>query len=354
MNEKKKQTANRGVSSGTWKYPVEGEEWQEHRPGSQQSRKSLQEVREPGNGFLTSVFRPIAIHEIGGTHYSEESYDYLLRSAKRYAKLSGKELPVDCQEVNYSRLFETVRDNLLKERQQLDIIKKDGKLKFMISDDQASCLIYFIPCKVIDKVKGELRDIIISFFSIFQSCQNLEPLENNPILGYWRHDFEAPGACDRDWIKELRCYFKGRKKKRLDLIKEKSKYTLKELKNRIADYKTNSRKYKRLLELMAEGLGLFSKGKILSFEAEPYTDEEFYAEYYPVEMNRLIQIVYDTDDWFTENMIEWTNNEAGEQWYNYLSSEHFILSPQSKRIFRENEFLKSYLDWLVRFINVLR
>lgn len=354
MNEKKKQTANRGVSSGTWKYPVEGEEWQEHRPGSQQSRKSLQEVREPDNGFLTSVFRPIAIHEIGGTHYSEESYDYLLRSAKRYAKLSGKELPVDCQEVNYSRLFETVRDNLLEERQQLDIIKKDGKLKFMISDDQASCLIYFIPCKVIDKVKGELRDIIISFFSIFQSCQNLEPLENNPILGYWRHDFEAPGACEGDWIKELRSYFKGWKKKRLDLIKEKPKYTPKELKHKIINYKARSPKYKELLALMLEGLDLFSKGKILSFEAEPYADDIFYAEYYPVEMNRLVQIVYDTDDWFTENMIEWTNNEAGEQWYNYLSSEHFILSPQSKRIFRENDFLKSFMDWLLRLINALQ
>lgn len=345
-------TATRGstTASGYWTYPDAGTWKKRNTSGKQKRKKNAQTVRKSANDFLTAVFEPIHISEFSSV-YSSENYIYLYNTAKNYAKLMGQELDLQPDVIDFEGLYKTF-DKVLPKEDYLDIINDEDKLKFMIYDNSEEGLLYYIPCYVIDEAEGHLRDIYISFFSLFQTTQGLTSLVNNVVFEYTSE--ELPENVeeideDDDWIVLLNRYLNGDIADTLCSINKKSKYSISGLMQKIKKYKPKSERERKILELMHEGLKLFKSGNsILHYAYQPVTDDED-QEYNQVEMDRIILVVYDESDLVTENMFDWVSQEANENGYEFLSAGYLELTPDTNTLLKKDTYVKDFLNWINKF-----
>lgn len=321
-----------------------------------QAEKSNTEVRESGNDFLTSIFKPIRIIDIDPL-YSEENYKYLYDSAKNYTRLLEKEFSIDYDPGNFNNLY-TEFDKKVPTGQSLYIIEKDNKLHFKITQAYDNNTLYYIPCEIIDKSSGTFRDILIEFFCILRYTQKLTPqMDSYHCTGLMEElEYqEESGELDLsdDYIQLLKSYRDGDIHNCLELVNSHPKYAPTELQQIISEYKPQSKKESEILVLLLQGLEILKyEISIFQFAEVPNSfDPSGYGEV-PMSADELVMIVY-SDDIIVENMIESVNMSCQECASEYFCAGLIELTPDTEKAMEPEWFVVKFLEWLSKFISKL-
>ena len=350
MNE---QGSNAGITRpapGYWTYPTKGKGTEKHQPGHQKGRKGTKTVPKAKNGFLNTIIKPISISQ-SEPLFSEENYMSMYESAKNYAKLLGKTFSLEADPEDFRKLFITLR-NMLPQEHDLDLTSEDKDLYFVVTDDRAKDLTYFIPLKIISETQGKLQRIYRSFFALLRKWQEVSGFTIDTFIHYIEHDISQTERLEWEELKKE--YKQGEISKIFAGLEKEPEYDLEELKKQIKAYNGRRVKTKAVLNLMSEGLELFDKGKVFDHYCCPLEDEYYYESYCPVDMKCLISFVYAPDDLMTRKLHRYIEDEAHEQGYEFLIYELVRLSPCTKKPLEESEFLISFMDWLKRFCDELR
>lgn len=345
---------NTGILPAPGQNPLAGITAQANTQGSEQCQTLAYQVGKPANDFLTAVFKPVHISDYDPL-YSKENYNFLYDSARNYARLLGKEFNLAKRYRDFEKLYDTFR-GILPADQKCEITQHEGELMFHVVDDREEGNLYYVPCEIIDRVEGALRDIYLCFFRLFRQSQGLSPLLEDPCFEMICGDLPDRELTEEDdgWLHMLYSYQKGEICKTLELVDEEPQYTIRQLGNRIKKYVPQSEKESKILSLMLEGLELFRQGKpIMKYGFFPYEDSDFYDTYYPVQLDRIILILYNTDDGLFENLFEWTCEEANQGGYDILSGGDLLITPQTKKLLKPDVYVEQFLKWINRFCHEL-
>lgn len=350
MNGQRTNTGITGNAPGYWAYPVQRKGTQQHQPGYEESGESTETIPETGNSFLNTVIKPIPVTQTS-LLYSQENYMYLYESAKNYAKLLGKEFSPEADPNNFTALYRRFA-KILPESHELDLTAEEDDLYFIVTDNRADELTYFIPLKIIGESKGRLKNLYHSFFALFRKYQAVTPFDKNTLLRHYVRDSAVKNR--KEWETTKYRYTKGKISRIFESLWEEPEFNPEELIQQIRTYKARKVKTKTLLKLMQEGLELFEKGNIFDHRCSPIEDQYYYESYCPVDMRNLISFIYDPDDMMTHQLTEFIKEEAEEQGYEFLISEYKRLSPHDEKPLEESHFLISFMNWIKRFNYELR
>lgn len=172
----------------------------------------------------------------------------------------------------------------------------------------------------------------------------------------WILEWAKEGLCEYDADdrkkaeKLIKSYESGKIHRIMEQIDSKSYY--KNLPKALDKYVPNNEFEKQLIELFKEGLQFIGKDKpsIMSYGYDPLDDEE--RDYHPVDMERMIRIVYDLDDFVTEWMMEWANNELREA-YDISPATQLILTPETDKLFSMDQYPDKFFIWFDKICTLI-
>lgn len=314
-------------------------------------------ARRCRNSFLRTRFSPIAPQVVTRNWNDEEynyitkdNYSYLLESAMRYASLLGVK-----PEHNTGKSIGEGISNIYDE---LDAIIGDINLNIETNEDKLEFVLWkyhswgdytfcWLPVKFTESLNPKLRRIAISFIHCFMHSNHMimtnESYDVEWILE-WAKD--GIGECEpEDRKRNLRLinsYESGKVYRLMNRIDTKCYY--KNLPAALNRYMPNNEFEEQLIELFKEGLAFIGKDKpsIMSYGYDPMDDED--RDYHPVDMERMIRIVYDLDDFVTEWMMDWANNELREA-YDISPATRLAISPDTTELFTMDQYPDEFFKW---------
>ncbi len=337
---------------------------------TRRAQRSKQEKTDYGaqrcrNSFLKTKFMPIAPTNVtrswGDETYNyvtQTNYEYLLQSARRYASLLGVELkhtPGNSIGEGISNLYDEL-DNIIGEI-NLNIEPNEEKLRFVLwkYHPWGDYTFYWLPVKFTESLNPRLKKIALSFIHQFIHSNGMittnEAFDVEWIL-QWATD--SLSECDADDIKKNKKiigeYESGKVYRLMERIDIKCYY--RNLPEVLLKYKPNNEFEKQLIDIFTEGLQFIGKDKpaIMSYGYDPLYDED--RDYHPVDMERMIRIVYDLDDFVTEWMMEWANNELREA-YDISPATQLILSPDTDKIFSMDRYPDNFFIWFDKICTLI-
>lgn len=312
------------------------------------------------NDFLKEEFKSIPARELDPL-FSDDNYRFLYESAKNYCGLLKKEFAVDYDPDDIEYMYNHF-DSLIPGGHNLVIFDMDGRLQFRIDEICHSQTLFYIPCEILDKTKGQFREILLQFFRILKFVHNLTSQRNSyHCEGLFQEiDYndelieegqEAEIEMDDDYVKLLRSYRNGKIGATLDQVDKHPDYAPGELFDIIEKYEPRDDQEKAILTIISKGLDeyLSSEIPIFNYVAAPDYDPESST---PMEANELIMIVY-AEDWVSQNMIESINCSCEECESEYFSSGKIELTPNTDVLMEKNDFAKPFLDWVCKLCDLL-
>lgn len=334
------------------------------------SSRSEQKKKDYGaqrcrNSFLKTRFSPIApqvvIRQWAEEEYNyvtEENYSYLLRSAMRYASLSGVELkhnPGKSIGEGISNVYDEL-DNIIGDI-NLNIEPHADRLEFVLwkYHTWGDYTFYWLPVKFTESLNPKLRRITLSFIYQFMHSNGMITTNDSSDVEWileWAKD--SISECDpedrKKNLKLIDSYESGKVHRLMDRIDKKGYY-----KNLIATlnrYVPNNEFESRLIDIFIEGLQFIGKDKpsIMSYGYDPLDDED--RDYYPVDMERMIRVVYDLDDFVTEWMMDWANSELRES-YDISPATCYTISPDSSELFSMDQYPDSFFKWFDKLCTLI-
>lgn len=342
-----------------------------HKPdGTGHSQRSEQEKTDYGaqrcrNSFLKMVFAPIAprivTREWDGEEYNyvtKDNYDYLLDSALKYALLMGINLehnPGNSIGEGISNIYDEL-DGIIGDI-NLNIEPFEDKLQFVLwkYHTWGDYTFYWLPIKFTESLNPKLRRIARSFIHQFMHSNGMVTTNNSFdvewILEWAEEGLQECNPCDRKRNAGLLASYKSGKIYRLmERIDSKSYY--KNLPTVLDRYVPNNEFEKGLIGVFKEGLQFIGKDKpsIMSYGYDPLDDED--RDYHPVDMERMIRIVYDLDDFVTEWMMDWANNELRES-YDISPATQFAISPDTTELFSMDQYPDNFFKWFDKLCTLI-
>lgn len=334
------------------------------------SKRSEQKKTDYGaigcrNSFLTTVFSPIAPTKVernwGDETYNyvtKENYDYLVRSAMKYASLLGVELihnPGNSIGEGISNIYDEL--NGIIGEINLNIEPCEEELRFILwkYHPWGDYTFYWLPVKFIETLNPKLKKIAVSFIHQFMHSNHMittnEACDTEWVLEWAIESMSECDPEDADRYKEIVYSYKFEKAYRL-MQQIESKCYYKNLSRMLDKYIPNNEFEQQLVDLMKEGLQFIGKDKpsIMSYGYDPLYDEE--CDYHPVDMERMIRIVYDLDDFVTEWMQEWANNELRES-YDISPATRLELSPDIDHLFYMDDYPDKFFMWFDKMCNLI-
>lgn len=313
-----------------------------------------------GNDFLKTLLKPIATPVMTGyvdrapvNLLTEENYRYLLDSANNYARLLGKKL----RHRSGGSLNESIL-NLFEEFEKLlgdvnvNIESKDGRLIFTLYKyhEWESYLFYWLPVVFVDRLKGTLKKIAITFLSELAESNRISPIYNEDDFQYMLENLETSvdmGECDREDEKMYRKlivdYQEGAIKKKLERAHRKRYY--KNLSRAIERYQPQNDYEKTLISLFEQGLEFIGndKPRIMDYNYDP--DFDPYDDYRPVDLCRIIRYVYDYGE-ISDQLEGWTNCELNET-YALSPVTIYNLTPGTTERFSMDDYPERFCKWFM-------
>jgi len=315
--------------------------------------------------FLTTVFHPISqvhlITDYKGESYNcitEENYRYLLSSARNYALLQGVELlhhPGNSTGEGISNLYTELNDIL--EDIQLNIEQEDGKLSFVLWKycEWSEYTFYWIPVRFIENIGSELRKIVIDFMHQLIKSNGLKTTNKNPdmeyMLEYLEDNLSEYDKKERkQFEKIIQSYQSGKIYRLMERIETAN--TDYDISAMINGYRVKNDYERQLLSLLREGLYFIGEEKpsIMSYGYDPHDDED--RDYQPVDLDRMIRIVYDVDDRITQMVMEWTNSEIQEA-YDISPVTSLTLTPETDNLFSVDPYPALFGQWCDKFCELI-
>lgn len=331
---------------------------------SQQTKKNYSANR-CCNSFLTTVFSPIAPAKVersrGNKTYNyvtKENYDYLVRSAMRYASLLGVELihnPGKSIGEGISNIYDEF-SSIIGEI-SLNLEPCEEKLQFVIWKYHlwGDYTFYWLPVKFTETLDPKLKKIALSFIHQFMHSNHMittnEAFDVEWILE-WATD--SLSECDPSDIKRnkaiIESYRQGKVHRLMQRIGSTCYY--KHLSRMLDKYRPNNEFEEQLTSLFKEGLQFIGKDKpsIMSYGYNPFYDEE--QDYHPVDMERMIRVVYDLDDFVTEWMMDWANSELREA-YDISPATRLELSPDTDSLFSMDDYPDRFFMWFDKMCDLI-
>ena len=332
-----------------------------------EQKKSHYGTKRCCNSFLRTIIPPIApqtvVRQWNGEEYNcitKENYTYLLESAINYAALSGVELKHNAGKSigeGISNIYDEL-DNIIGDI-NLNIEFKDNRLVFVLwkYHSWGKFTFYWLPVKFVESLNPLLRKIAISFLhrfirSNFMSTTNdsqdtewLLEMDEEDIYNYDDQNFEENK-------KIIASYKSGTIFNLMNTIITKCYY--KNLPLVLSKYVPNNDYEQQLIDLFKEGLQFIGKDKlsIMQYGYDPNFDDEDDNEYHPVEMDRMIRIVYDNHDFVSEWIMEMVNSELLES-YDISPVTQLTISPETTELFSMDSYPETFFKWFDKICTLI-
>lgn len=317
------------------------------------------------NSFLKTTFSPIAPQVVARqwrdkeyNYLTKENYSYLKESAMQYASLLDVKLkhnPGRSIGEGISNIYDEL-DNIIGEI-NLNIETNEDKLQFVLwkYHPWGDYTFYWLPVKFMESLNSKLRKIAISFIHCFMHSNGMI-MTNEAFDVEWVLEWAKDGMeeCDPDDKKRnlnlIDEYESGKVYRLMDRIDTKCYY--KNLPRALNRYMPNNEFEGQLIDLFKEGLAFIGKDKpsIMSYGYDPLDDEE--RDYHPVDMERMIRIVYDLDDFVTEWMMDWANNELRES-YDISPATQLAISPDTSELFSMDQYPDKFFKWFDKLCTLI-
>lgn len=324
-------------------------------PGNKTLQKGSCKIETSGYGFLRNKIKQqksiFCLPE-----FCEENYCYLYESVENYLSLLGSSMPEP--DGSFITLYEILKDKLCKD-QELHLVRGcNGELFFRIGYSR-NYLVYevcFIPCKILAETSGKFREILLLFFRMFSSQGIASMYENFDFamliesMGYNYDPKDDPEEC-----KLLFRYEKGDIRGIFNEISAES-WNLHALSEAISSYTPKNNFEGELLELVKRGIEIFSMHQCIeSYVYEGISDlsEDEMEDCYVLPFDRMVRIVYDTDDLLTTNMLECVNSDYEQYGYSdYVPATFVNISPETKEVLTCG-YPEIFFEWIFDLISKL-
>lgn len=340
-----------------------------HQPGNTPEKKEVPSTARKRDDFLTGRFLPVSSDfyledteaEIRTNLTTQESFDYLYRSAANYAGLLGLSLPFPKKKrpayprSDITRLYE-VMENLLPQNVNLEFV--DGRLMF--------CLYHFhkwpdyellwLPLDFTERLDRPLRRIALEFIRRFARHHGIGDITDTYY--YQIAEDYLPSRLDeeRDDLtpkekKRIRQLVESYSKGKIDRLFKRmyGKPFCTDLEKRLDTCKPEKESEKRLMELLGEGMALMGKDvpRIMDYQYDWINEKE--PDFTPATLEAQIALAYSLDDEITEDMENSFNIDMQES-YNLTPVTTLFLTPDTDRIFKADDFPERFADWFDRFV----
>lgn len=292
-------------------------------------------------------------------YVTKKNYRYLLKSATKYATLLGVGLnhnPGKSIGEGISNLYDEL-DNIIGEL-NLNIEPKGDRLEFVIwkYHPWRDFTFYWLPVKFAESLNPRLKKIALTFINNFMHSNGMETT-NRAADVEWLLEGAKDNVdeCDtkerKRLLKLIDSYESGKIYRLMKKIESDSRH-YKFLPAVLEKYSPNNEFETELIRLFKEGLQFIGKDKpsIMSYGYDPMYDQE--RDYPPVDMDKMVRVVYDVDDVVTEWLMEWTNNELRES-YDISPVTWVALSPGTDKLFSMDQYPDHFFKWFDNFCTLI-
>ena len=326
-------------------------------PGSRPEQTEPRPARGTANDFLRATFKPQPVVEIDPL-FKEANYRYLYDSASNYAGLLGRPLNIKYDPANFSGLYDGFY-NLLDGNDAGDLYlaveEKRGGLRFKLSYCTSLDRLYFIPAGVIDKVRGQMRTILLEFMRHFVQRHKLSMFFQTPDFE-WMGDMmenDDSNEADEDFLACYHSYKNGAAMKTLKMVDAAPERSIEELIAMIDGYKAVNAKHRITLEAIQNGLPYIRKDTKPIFSFFPYEEDEE-NDAYPITPDRMIVVMYGSDD----QMCEWVCEAIDSEWQSgssipEINEGTILLTPDTREAIVHDTYVDDFLLWLNEFTTTL-
>ena len=263
-------------------------------------KKDYSGRRSYRTGFLKQTLEVVPVkpdfeEKLAGGLFSDESFDYLTECAVHYAGLLGKtiEIPSGMAHERLNKLYRQFAE-LLPERQALNIEYDNSKARWVVCrfHNWDGRTFYWMPVKFITLLSGQMREIAMSFMSLFIRKNGLTSFGDSYEFDYffeWSEENIISGDYDEqekeEYYKLIKSYSNGDisvflnsvyKHKPVDIVKA------------LKEYEPATPQEVKLLECFRKGLPFVSgDDNIMSYYYDPY------MECYPGECEDVTPVTLD-------------------------------------------------------------
>lgn len=319
------------------------------------------------NAFLKTSFYPITqkelynplSHDLEYNYFNQNNYEYLRDSALQYAKLLNRELTYTQTSdigMNIANLYKSFQAILGDIGLNIEI---DGKgLVFIIykKHDWGDILLW-LSVKFIELLDRELQNIAITFVREFSKSNGILSLfattlyEN--VRSYLEESLDDQGYSD-DELKEYKDLLQSYETGEINMLFSRvmNAKPCKVLPEMIASCRPRQEREKKLIQLFEEGLQFIGTDlpSIKQYEYDP--ESELDDEICPIGFDDTILLVYDEDDWLSENMIEHLNYQLQDS---YTINPHSVmqLCPETDKLLLLNDYPERFKNWFNKFVSFI-
>ena len=322
------------------------------------------------NAFLTGRITPLAPdywhqdmdNDSPVNLTTPENFDYLYRSASRYAELMGIKLPFryrkgGCPRLNITELYRVMEECV---PECINLEKKSGRLHFCLfrHHDWPEPALFWIPVDFTERLPVPLKDIVREFIRQFVRHHGLYDVTETFYYDFAIEELEDWGNRDSDASpKEIRAnrrladsYQSGKRMKALRRMS--GKPFCKSLEEAVRNYRTKKEKELKLLELIEDGMALITpESPVLTGYQYDWAYEEE-CDFPPVGMESQVMLVYSTGDTLTECVKEYMNSDYREV-YALTPVTYKLLTPETDCLFQMDDYPERLSRWLVRFTDYI-
>lgn len=290
---------------------------------------------------------------------TKENFDFLYRSAVKYAQLMDMELPYHPERKTSIRekigLLYDALDSILSHHINLELV--EGRLQFCIYHfhEWPEYTLFWLPIDFTEKLNGGLKKITLEFIRRFIKHHCMlditETLYYEMIEGYM--DCIDTKDLDEEEMKEVQkqinlfySYNKGKIHNRIRRMY--SKAFCRNLEDHIRNYKPSNKQEKRLLELIGEGMSLISDNSPCIMDYEYDWDGERERDFEPPPLRTQILLAYSISDYVTDEMENCFNSECQET-FNLTPVSYTFITPETENLFRPDDYPERFSKWFSGF-----
>lgn len=339
----------------------------QRQPGRDGPKKKTAAPDRKRNAFLTGKIRHVATDyymksEADKTEVNlttSENFDFLYRSAVRYAELSGTRLPFRPRKggsprMNITGLYRAM-DEMLPE--QVNLEEKGGKLYFCLYrfHEWPDYTLFWIPIDFIEKLSVPVRCIVREFIRWFVRHHGLGTLKEmwyyemalEELFDWENRDSDASPQEIRKNKLLAESYENGKISKALKRMGRKPFCS--RLEEKLRECRTEVETERKLLGLVNEGLALITPDSPCLIQYDYDWAHEKNPDFPPIGLDAQFTLMYSVNDTLAVNMKSYFESDCHET-YAITPVTYMYLTPETDSMFHMDDYPERLSKWMERFM----